>query len=95
VTSCSGGPKPALANAGARWKLLTSASFSVCHRRGAAIGSAPRLSPPHFGPLRGRLGGPPAVEFWLVPLIGALVAGLVYKVVFEKEEEARPAVTGR
>jgi hypothetical protein len=35
------------------------------------------------------------VEFWLVPLIGALVAGLVYKVVFEKEEETRPAVTGR
>jgi hypothetical protein len=28
-------------------------------------------------------------------LIGALVAGLVFKVVFEKEEEARPPVTGR
>jgi H+/Cl- antiporter ClcA len=33
--------------------------------------------------------------FWLVPLIGALVAGLVYRVVFEKEEESRPPVTGR
>lgn len=33
--------------------------------------------------------------FWLVPLIGALVAGLVYKAVFEKEEETRPPVTGR
>ncbi len=33
--------------------------------------------------------------FWVVPLIGALVAGLVYKAVFEKDEEVRPPVTGR
>jgi hypothetical protein len=46
VTSCSGGPIPALANVGARWNHSTSGTASVCHRWRATVGSAPRLSPP-------------------------------------------------
>jgi aquaporin Z len=33
--------------------------------------------------------------FWVMPIIGAAVAGVVYKSIFEEEEVTRPPITGR
>jgi aquaporin Z len=33
--------------------------------------------------------------FWVMPIIGAVLAGLVYKAVFEPEEISKPPITGR
>jgi len=33
--------------------------------------------------------------FWVMPIVGAALAGVVYKAIFEAEEGSRPAVTGR
>src|SRR6201991_3153848 len=33
--------------------------------------------------------------FWVAPIIGAALAGVVYRTIFEKEEEVLPPITGR
>lgn len=33
--------------------------------------------------------------FWVMPIVGAALAGVVYKSIFETEEDSRPPVTGR